>query len=1140
LALFTAFRFVVMEGMRKLTICLLGSFRAELEGETVRTFATDKVRALLAYLAVEAQSTHQREALADLLWPNYPEWRSRRNLNQALYSLRNTMGARSPSEQPLLLSTPETIRLNPAADIWSDVGEFTLLIDACNRHAHRSPDACEPCQERFQRAVALYQGDFLADLSVRDSAAFDEWCLACRERYRRLAQCALAGLASSYEVRGQIPQAIEAARRLADLDPYDDRAIQGLMRLLAACGKRGEALAVFEHFRRSLHADLGIQPDSDTQELYARLRLQRETEPASPVRYTNLPASLSPLIGREAELAGVQQCLLEAAGPGNSTSCRLLTILGPGGSGKSRLALEAARGLRDNFADGVYQVQISPLVSFQSFLPTLSSALQLHLQETRAPLPQVQDYLRNKELLLVLDGCETMLDGAPLFLELLHSAPDLKMLVTSRLRLNVEEEQVYRLGGLQYVSADDPAAAAQCAAVRLFTSAARRARLEFNLDSENIEAVAAICSEVQGLPLAILLAASWVGVLSPAEILDTMRHSLDFLQTEWSDLPARQRSMRLTFDYSWNMLETSDRRHFQGLCVFRSAFTRQAAEAVAETSVAELRRLVDKSLLIPLAGDWYDVHDLLRQYGLEKLQQDQPLSDLVHGRYSRYFLEKLSEWGPGLTDARQPETLSLMSAKINDLRSAWNLACEGADIERLSSALRGFCLYYEQSNRMAEGCSLCQETLASLTVSQAPSDRLFLARLHAWLTRFHRLLGEVDLAHQNLEEARSLLEGLAESSLDLRAAQALLHLEAAEQVFTSDIALARRCLETSLALYRSIGDAWRTAMVLTRLGTNYHYAGDFAFSDVLIHEALGIYQQLGMSIGVANTQRMLAQTMFRTGKADNAIALMSEVIQISQENGDKAQASLDMRVLGISLIFAGRFDQGVPLLKNALELAEVMGVLYEIAFINLIWGMAEMNCGMYTSAREHSLQSLELARNHGFQREEAGGLWTLGCIALVESAPEVARLFFRESIALYRRVGHQDELVWALSMNSVCSMVCADDREAPVIDEQALHSIREALEIVHSINSYPGVLFALAASALWLAQQGQQEIALEIYSLVARQPLFAGSSWFKEVFGKRILAHATSLDEVVAEAARQRGLQRSLPTSVAEMQRCLS
>ena len=295
------------------------------------------------------------------------------------------------------------------------------------------------------------------------------------------------------------------------------------------------------------------------------------------------------MIGRQAELAELQARLLDPA-------CRLLTVLGPGGSGKSRLALEAARGLLGRFADGIYLVSLSPLTSLEAILPSVAQAIGLQLKPQKPPLVQVQDYLRQKELLLVLDGCEGCCTGASLFMELLRLAPRLKVLATSRARLNVEGEQLYPLGGLECPSAENPEAAASSAAVRLFASGARRVRPGFDSTSYNLSDLTEICCHVGGMPLAILLAAAWAEVFSPAEILAEMRLSLDFLQVEWADLPARQRSVRATFDYSWKLLEEGEQAVFRALCVFRGRFTRQAAERVGGANFRELRRLVDKSL----------------------------------------------------------------------------------------------------------------------------------------------------------------------------------------------------------------------------------------------------------------------------------------------------------------------------------------------------------------------------------------------------------------------------------------------------------------------------------------------------------------------------------------------------------------
>jgi DNA-binding SARP family transcriptional activator len=1113
------------ENMGNLAISLLGSMRVILDGALVSAFESDKVRALLAYLAVEGGQPARRETLAELLWPEHSERRARRDLSQALYNLRQTLQERLSEAPPLFLLTPETIQLNPTSDFWLDVDEFTHLIETCDRHPHHLLEACPACQERFQQAVSLYQGDFLQGFSLRDSAAYEEWILVCRERYRLLARRALASLATFHERQGHTQDALGAARRLAELDPFDDGACQQVMRLLVACGSRSEALAYYENFRCTLRTELGLEPHLETIALYERIHRRKDGEPAPAPRRHNLPASLSPLIGREAELAGLQRRLLDPA-------CRLLTVLGPGGSGKSRLALEAARGLLERFADGVYLVYLSPLTSPEAILPSVAEAVGLQIQPQKPLRAQVQDYLRQKELLLLLDGCEGLLEGVPLVLEMLRAATDLKVLATSRVRLNAEEEQVYLLGGLECPSLHDLESAANAAAVRLFSSGARRAHPGFELDPRSLPALAEICAEVEGMPLAILLAAAWVELFTPVEILAEMRKSLDFLQAEWASLPPRQRSVRATFDYSWKLLDEGEQAIFRALCVFRGLFTRQAAEAVSGANAQELRRLVDRSLVMPLMGEWYAVHTLLRQYGLEKLDRQPTASQGVHRRYSAYYLGKLVEWEAGLKGAQRLATLSSLDVKINDLRSAWEWAAEQHEIDGLSRALEGLCLYYELRSRFIEGKSLCRETAIRLAHPQDLHARLLLARLAAWESRFCRLLGEPALAQQRLEESQALVDELAASGIEAHEAQALVYLEAGEAVFLADLAAAQRHLEHSLLLYRLLGDAWRTANVLFRLGINRGHAGDYAGSDRLLTEAIELYQKLGASSGIANAQRIIAQNQVRFGKNESALALMRQVIASSQASGDRVKEMLDLRTLALLMVWNGLYEGPSPMLQQALSLARDLGNRYEIAFIHCIFGFYGQMTGQYELARRHHAFTLEVARRDGFQREAAASLFSIGCITLVEKSSQEAWPLLRESLALYRQIGHQDELSWALSLEAFCLLNMGETG-------QARQGLIEALEIARSIRANLGALLSLSVSALWLGGQGEGAKALEIYELVAQQPIFANSAWFKELFGKSILALTAGLPAEVAASARERGRQRQLWPSVEEVHEIL-
>ena len=1107
--------------MGKLAIRLLGSMQVTLDGAQVGYFESDKVRALLAYLAVEAQHAQPRETLAELLWPEQPEGRARHNLSQALYALRNTLQERPSQDQPLFLLTSETIQLNPARDSWLDVHEFDLLIEACERHAHAARETCHACQEHLQQAAALYRGDFLEGFSLPDGVAYQEWLLVQRERYRRKIHRVIACLIANHERYENTEQALQLARRLVALDPFDDGACQTLLRLLAASGLRSEALAHYESFCSGLRSELDLAPQAETTTLYKRILARKEGASVAAPRRHNLPASLSPIIGREAELAELQARLQDS-------DCRLLTVLGPGGAGKSRLALEAGRGLLTRFADGVYLVHLSPLGSLDALLPSIAEALGLRIQPNKPPLTQIQDYLRQKELLLLLDGCEAMLKGTPLVLQLMGAAADLKVLATSRVRLRVEEEQVFQLGGLAYPSPGD-IEAASFPAVRLYASGARRARVGFELNPQNLPAICQICAEVQGMPLAILLAAAWAEVYSPAEILAEMHKSLDFLESEFADLPARLRSMRATFDYSWRLLDEAEQASFRALCVFRSEFTRQAAEKVSGASALVLRRLVDKSFLMPQTGEWYAIHTLLRQYGFEKLSELPTASGEVHRRYSTYYLGKQAEWELDIKSASQMKTLALLDSKINDLRPAWGWAAKNHEIESLERGLEGLCLYYELRSRFSEGKSLCHETTQRLASCQGPDARNLLARLAAWESRYCRLLGERDLARQHRETSQVLIDELKASCLEALEAQALIYLEAGEAIFQTDLMAAQEHLEHSLIFYRRLGDSWGTAEILYRLAINRHHAGDYSGSERLLSETLILYQTLGISSKIANVQRIIAQNQLRLGKTESALSLMRQVITLSQASGDRAQAMLDLRTLGLAMGWNGILNEEVPqLLQQALSLAQGLGSRYDIAFTLVSLGFYGQLTGQYELARHHHAQALELANRDGFRREIAASLFSLGCIALAERTPQEAWPLFQEIIALYRQIGHPDELSWALSMAGLC---CLANGES----QPARQYLAEAAEISLSIHGYLSALYVLAVGAVWLGSQGELEKALEIYELAAGQPVFANSAWFHDLFGKNITACTEGLPDEIASAARERGRQRELWPSLEEL-----
>lgn len=441
----------------------------------------------------------------------------------------------------------------------------------------------------------------------------------------------------------------------------------------------------------------------------------------------------------------------------------------------------------------------------------------------------------------------------------------------------------------------------------------------------------------------------------------------------------------------------------------------------------------------------------------------------------------------------------------------------------------GLCLYYELRARFLEGKSLCQETAQKLENRQELDVQRLLAHLAAWESRYCRLLGERDLARQRLEYSQSLVDELAASGLEALEAQALIYLESGEAVFMADLSAAQKHLERSLAFYRRLGDTWRTAGTLYRLAINRHHAGDYAGSERLLSETLILYQALGMPSMIANVQRIIAQNQLRLGKTEIALALMRQVVTLSQASGDRAQAMLDLRTLGLAMGWNGIYDEEVyQLLHQALSLAQDLGSRYDVAFTLVALGFYGQLTGQYALARRYHAQTLELARQDGFRREIAASLFSLGCVTLAEQTPQEARPLFQESIALYRQIGHPDELSWALSLGAICCLACGES-------EPTRQHLAEAIEISLSIHGYFSALYALTVGAIWLGNQGEPDKALEIYELVARQPVFASSPWFNDLFGRSIAAYTGGVAAEDAASARERGRQRELWPTLEEL-----
>lgn len=654
--------------MTTLTLHLLGKPQIIQDGKPLAGFISAKAQALLIYLAATGRP-HSREALAGLLWADMPEAQAAKNLRNALSNLKGLAG-------PYLNIARDEVSFNRESDYWLDVDVFLAALS----------DLAETKELRtLHNAVELYQGDFLEGFYVDDALALDEWMAGRRSLLKGLMLQALHTLVVRHLERAEHAAGIDYANRLLVLEPWREETHRHLMILLARSRQRSAALAQYESCRKVLAAELGVEPMPETSALYNRLKAAAAPPPH------NLPPQPTPFVGREPELAEIAAFL-------DNPNAQLLTLVGPGGIGKTRLALQAAAQCIDpemaieaHFVDGVFLIPLAadtllgPDQPSESLIEALAAGLRIDLSGPIHPQAQLLNSLRDKELLLLLDNFEYMSNQARQLADILRLAPKLKALVTSRVRLNLQQEGLIEVKGLDVPSPAEAAEPAQeYSAVKLFLQQARRVQSGFALAEGEWGSVIRICQLVEGAPLGIELAASWLRVLSCAEIVVEIEKGLDFLTTNWQNVPERHRSLRAVFDYSWNLLSPVEQAAFAKLAVFHGGFQREAAAGVADAALPLLAEMVDKSLLRRAATGRFELHDLLRHYAEEKLKLDEELYTQVHNAHCRYYAEFMAAHRAELIGEDVSDPLTELNAERENVRAAWNWAVSQRRVEELN------------------------------------------------------------------------------------------------------------------------------------------------------------------------------------------------------------------------------------------------------------------------------------------------------------------------------------------------------------------------------------------------------------------------------------------------------------------------
>ena len=724
----------------------------------------------------------------------------------------------------------------------------------------------------FTVAVGRYQGPFLSTLELSLGEELEEWVYGTREFIARSVRGALLRLAEDEAAQGHAVSAASRAERAytlagaPELEPEEFERVYALLVM-------GESPRAADLKREAEEVGIALAPPTKS-ELRAPQTVPNAVAPH------NLLKRSSAFVGREPELVEVATLL-------GQDGCRLLTLTGPGGIGKTRLALQAGWEAlqKDAFWGGVYFVPLEAVTAPELVPTSLAKALQLNLHGQTDPFSAVINAIGDKGMLLILDNFEHLLDGAPLLPELLRHCPKLKVLATSRERLNLEEEWVLPVAGLPIPDTSPRDDLPRRDAVQLFVQRAKRASLNFSLTQANASHVLDTCRMVGGSPLGIELAAAWVRVLSPEDIAREVAQDLDFLTTTSHSPAARHRSVRAAFEHSWKLLKSREQAVLSGLSVFPQSFKRDAAGEVVSATLPLLTSLVDKSLLRAAQGGRYDRHPLIYGYAQEKLDEhERARLQRLHADFYLTLAEALDRNLQGPDDVRE---LEVLEQEHENFRAAlrWSLRHEGTTALRLGGALGRF---WEIRGHLSEGRNWLEQALAHHPDTPA-SVR---AKALNGLGRLTQLQGELFKAETLFEEGLELWrrvenkEGMA-ASLNRLGTAALAQ---------ENYALAERCFQEGLELYETLGDKGGISILLNNCGELARYRKDFAKASEFYEASLALHGEAGNTRRKALVLGNLGFVMWRLGDNERAEAFQKESLALKYEVRDE---------IGLSYCFAG-------------------------------------------------------------------------------------------------------------------------------------------------------------------------------------------------------------------------------------------
>jgi predicted ATPase len=638
-----------------------------------------------------------------------------------------------------------------------------------------------------------------------------------------------------------------------------------------------------------------------------------------------LPAQSSRFIGRKRELAEIDRLL-------GQPETRLLTLLGAGGMGKTRLGIEAARGQAKEFADGVCFVDLAPLSEPEHIPRAMAEALSFTLGSHGTPQEQILAYLRNKELLLLLDNFEPVVAGAPFLSELIDNSQRVKLLVTSRTRLNLQNEQVFEVGGMITPKDEAEIVFEEVEAVELFISYARRARPDYELEERDKTAVVQICRLVEGMPLGIQHAAAWVHTLPPDAIAEELASDLDFLASGLLDIPDRQRSMRAVFDYSWKLLTEPQKEIFLRCSVFRGGFTREAAKAVAGAAVRSLSILVAQSMLQRAPEGRFHVHELMRQFG-EEVLRDSVLETAVRDAHAAYYLGRVVEKKGDLQGGDQVGALRDIARDFENVHTSWYWAVSRKNEQLLLPTLECLHLFCNMRSLLKIEEELFQAAMAQFEREDTLLSCLLLCYYESARSHYAASPDSVSRLEQAVESIRNFGDPAAEAmALDVlgrvRVQLALNDQETLE------------IYEQSLQIYEELGDVYNQARLMRYIGSCLFRMGDLEGAQPYSRQSLALRREINDLSGIADSMYAMSPEVDRQERLRH----YEEIYNIFKQLDDRLMMAWSGVTVANAAIETGDMEKAKSFIDEGLQIVEEIyhpETNFWVLFVAAIYAMVE-------------------------------------------------------------------------------------------------------------------------------------------------------------------------------------------------------